>query len=129
MKGKEDDDFIDRLSCRYTMMLLLLFAVVSFYQFGGSLIIYWFTVHFTACWIKNTYYISYEDEIPGPEEQKHFVVLCQWISFIQLVQILILFVPDSRFLGFVLLFPIHKTRSTMQKTGVDADDIKPAPIS
>lgn len=99
MKGKKDDDFIDRLSCRYTMMLLLLFAaIVTFYQFGGSPIICWFPVHFTGshmkfgtsyCWIKNTYYLPYEHEIPAEEEQdkRQMVVYYQWIPFILLVQV------------------------------------------
>ena len=37
LKGKKDDDFVDRLNSRYTVIVILVFAaVVSFYQFGGS---------------------------------------------------------------------------------------------
>ena len=36
LKGKKDDDFVDRLNSRYTVIVLLVFAaIVTFYQFGG----------------------------------------------------------------------------------------------
>ena len=60
-----DDDFADRLSHRYTVVLLLIFCIlVGSSQFVGNPIQCWAPAHFSGsmtaytnniCWIANTY--------------------------------------------------------------------------
>lgn len=48
-KVKNDDDFIDRLSSRYTVVMLVVFAlVVTLQTYVGSAITCWAPVHFTG---------------------------------------------------------------------------------
>ncbi|ELT94614.1 hypothetical protein CAPTEDRAFT_19786 [Capitella teleta] len=122
LKGKKDDDFIDRLSSRYTVVLILVFsAIVTFYQFGGTLITCWCPVHFTDshikfttshCWVKNTYYLPYEDEIPREDEEgRQMIPYYQWIPFILLFQALFFYLPSLVW------------HSLNQKGGIDSDNI------
>ena len=80
-KNKKDDDFSDRLSSRYTVIVLIVFAiVVSAGMWVGDPIVCWVPMHFTGshtkytnsyCWVKNTYYLPYHEEIPKAHERRY----------------------------------------------------------
>ena len=70
LRFQNDDDFIDRLSRRYTTFFLVLFGlVVSTKQYVGEPMACWVPAHFTpaheeytnkVCWVSNTYYLPFE---------------------------------------------------------------------
>ena len=39
------------------------------------------------CWVKNTYYIPYEQAIPREEEARDYIHYYQWTAFILLIQV------------------------------------------
>ena len=98
-KSRNDDDFSDRLSYRYTSALLIVFAiVVSTKQYVGEPIQCWVPAHFTGnheeytnnyCWIRNTYYLPYEEYVPKESEdhKRAMIPYYQWIPMILLVQV------------------------------------------
>ena len=96
-KVKKDDDFSDRLSSRYTVIILIVFAiVVSMHQYVGDPIKCWTPVHFTGshvkytnsyCWVRNTYYLPFHEEIPKAHEERQIIPYYQWIPFIMLGQV------------------------------------------
>jgi len=57
----------------------------------------WAPVHFTGahtkfmtsyCWVKNTYYLPWDDQVPmGDTEKRQVVPYYQWIPFILLAQV------------------------------------------
>ena len=125
-KGKErqDDDFTDRLSNRYTVLVLVVFTVVvSMHQYIGKPITCWSPKHITRgqsryvnnyCWVRNTYYLPYEEEVPGALEDTHLkqtVTYYQWIPF--------------RLLGMAIFFylPTVVWNGLNEKSGVDVDNI------
>ncbi|ELU16110.1 hypothetical protein CAPTEDRAFT_148862 [Capitella teleta] len=122
-KTKRDDDFIDRLSHRYTCVILVAFAVVvSMTQFVGKPITCWAPKHFTGnhikytnsfCWIRNTYYLPWDEPIPRPhqEEERQYIIYYQWIPFILLIQAIFFYLPTVVWHGL------------NQKAGVDSDNI------
>jgi len=73
IRSANDDDFTDRLSSRYSVVILVLFAIlVSMNQYVRNPITCWAPVHFTGahtkfttnyCWIKNTYYLPWDSEV------------------------------------------------------------------
>jgi hypothetical protein len=90
-----DDDFADRLSHRYTVILLLIFCIlVGSSQFVGNPIQCWAPAHFSGsmtaytnniCWIANTYYVPLADDtkLPGPNEPREYRInYYQWVPFI-----------------------------------------------
>ncbi|KAK2143327.1 hypothetical protein LSH36_853g00037 [Paralvinella palmiformis] len=102
-KSRNDDDFSDRLSHRYSTAILVIFAiVVSTKQYVGEPINCWVPAHFTGnheeyannyCWIRNTYYLPYDEYIPKEGEDKHMIPYYQWIPMILLVQALLFYLP------------------------------------
>ncbi len=80
LTNKKDNDFADRLSSRYTVFILIVDAiVVSAGMWVGDPIICWVPMHFTGshtkyansyCWVKNTYYLPFYDEIPKAHETR-----------------------------------------------------------
>jgi len=104
-KLRNDDDFSDRLSYRYTTAIFVMFAiVVSTKQYVGEPISCWVPAHFTGnheeyannyCWIRNTYYLPYEEYIPkeNEPEKRSMVPYYQWIPIILLVQALLFYMP------------------------------------
>lgn len=102
-KSRNDDDFSDRLSHRYSTAIMVVFAiVVSTKQYVGDPINCWVPAHFTGnheeytnnyCWIRNTYYLPFEDYIPKEEEDRHMIPYYQWIPMILLVQALLFYLP------------------------------------
>jgi len=102
-KSRNDDDFSDRLSHRYSTAIMVIFAiVVSTKQYVGDPINCWVPAHFTGnheeyannyCWIRNTYYLPYDDYIPKEGEDKHMIPYYQWIPMILLIQALLFYLP------------------------------------
>jgi hypothetical protein len=104
-KIRNDDDFADRLSYRFTSVILIVFAiVVSTKQYVGEPIQCWVPAHFTGnheeytnnfCWIRNTYYLPYEDYVPKEHEseKRRMIPYYQWIPMILLVQALSFYLP------------------------------------
>lgn len=100
-----DDGFSDRLSHRYTTTILIVFAVaVSTKQYVGEPINCWAPVHFTDnhveytndfCWVRNTYYLPYEDEVPkeGEDWKRDTIVYYQWMPLILLAQAFLFYAP------------------------------------
>ena len=82
LKSARDNDFADRLSSRYTVFILVTFAIiVSFNMHVGSPIHCWTPAHFgkdtwikytnSFCWVKNTYYLPFHEEIPKAHEARY----------------------------------------------------------
>lgn len=104
-KIRNDDDFSDRLNYRYTAVILIVFAiVVSTKQYVGEPIQCWVPAHFTGnheeyannfCWIRNTYYLPYEDYVPKEHEheKRQMIPYYQWVPLILLVQALCFYLP------------------------------------
>lgn len=100
---KHDDDFVDRLNSRYTVLILIVFTVIISLGQLGKPITCWVPKHFTGahtkytnsyCWVKNTYYLPLEDEIPKAHEhdKRDMILYYQWIPFILLLQVRVLFI-------------------------------------
>ncbi len=122
INSRKDDDFVDRLSNKYTVLLLIVFtAVIGSNQYGGDSITCWSPQHFTSnhikymnaiCWVENTYYIPFEDRLPREgEDPGKMIPYYQWITFILLFQALLFFMPSLLWHSF------------NQKAGIDADNI------
>ena len=48
-RSKNDDDFLDRLSSRYSVVMILVFAtVITIGQYVGDIITCWVPFHFTG---------------------------------------------------------------------------------
>ncbi len=121
-QSKKDDDFVDRLSNKYTVLLLIVFTVViGSNQYVGDPISCWTPKHFTSnhvkytnalCWVKNTYYVPFEDHLPREgEDPGQMIPYYQWITFILLFQALLFYMPSALWHSF------------NQKGGIDADNI------
>ncbi|CAD5112293.1 DgyrCDS1522 [Dimorphilus gyrociliatus] len=121
---KADDDFADRLNSRYTVALIVAFAIVVSGQqyFIGKPLNCWEPKHFTGshvkymnsyCWVRNTYYLPFDEYIPRPDEVGPRKVLpyYQWIPFIMLGQAFFFFLPSFFWHGL------------NDRAGVDSDDI------
>ena len=103
--SRNDDDFVDRLSHRYTTAILVVAAlVVSTKQYVGDPINCWVPAHFTGnheeyansyCWVKNTYYLPFEEYIPHESEThlRYMIPYYQWIPIILLLSALVFYVP------------------------------------
>ena len=122
-KLRNDDDFVDRLHHRYTSLLLVVFAVmVTMQQHVGKPITCWAPKEFTGshtkytnsfCWVNNTYFLPFEDEIPKDHEPhlRKEIIYYQWVPLILLVQAVLFY------------FPCQLWRAFNSKAGIDADNI------
>ncbi|CAF3739677.1 unnamed protein product [Rotaria socialis] len=123
-----DDSFADRLSYKYTVLMLALFAIlVTSKQFGTKHIQCWVPAQFTKnyeeyvndiCWVSNTYYIPLEQKVPTLEHERRQNELryYQWIPFILILQ------------AFGFYFPHIVWRSLSRRSGIDVRDIVDAAI-
>ncbi len=94
---KNDDDSTDRLSSKTTVIMLIMFTIiVSVGIWVGDPIKCWTPKHFTGnhdkftnsyCWVKNTYYLPFDEDIPKPHEERRVIQYYQWIPFILLAQV------------------------------------------
>ncbi|CAF1639904.1 unnamed protein product [Rotaria magnacalcarata] len=106
--GRCDDDFTDRLSRLYSVLLFSIFVlIVSSVQFVGNPISCFTPASFTdahitytdfVCWISNTYFISMDKDIPevNNSEQRegtHIIRFYQYVPFILMLQTLGFFLP------------------------------------
>ena len=122
-KSRNDDDFSDRLNHRYTVALMVIFAVVvSTKQYVGDPINCWVPAHFSAnweeytnsyCWIKNTYHLPFEEHIPHAheDEKRDMIPYYQWVPIILLVQ------------GLLFYMPIMLWRTLNGRSGIDVNNI------
>ncbi|XP_013415360.1 innexin unc-9 [Lingula anatina] len=100
---RSDDDFYDRLSHRYTALIFMVFAVLlSTKQYVGDAIVCWVPGHFSGsytkyadnyCWIKNTYYMPFQERIPDPDLPRAHINYYQWVTIVLLLQSLLFYVP------------------------------------
>ncbi|CAF1001131.1 unnamed protein product [Adineta steineri] len=121
--SRSDDSTGDRLSYRYTCAILIAFTlIVSNREFNKKRIQCWVPAFFTGnyedytnnvCWVRNTYYLDDNKEIPESTETRHETSIryYQWIPFILLFQALFFFSP------YVLW------RVLCQRSGIDIRDI------
>ena len=103
LNQRNDDDFVSRLSCVYSTALCVLFAIiVSSKQYVGEPITCWVPAHFsgphesytnTYCWIRNTYYHSFEENLPRADEEHQMIPYYQWMPMILLIQALLFYLP------------------------------------
>jgi len=124
-KFNTDDDYVDRLSRLYTVMVVVMFAVlVTTKQFVGSPINCWCPAQFTdshvdyanaLCWVSNTYYLPMDRAIPGDE-----YALGRKICYYQWVPMLLLFQ------GILSFMPCQLWRFLSQRSGVNLGSIMDA---
>ncbi|CAG2186617.1 inx [Mytilus edulis] len=106
LRGKPNDDWIDRMSHVYTAVILIIFTVaVSSGQFFKDPIQCWHPAEFKSsmesytsynCWVKNTYYIPMYDEIP-PDitiRQDAEITYYQWVPLILLLMAMLFKLPN-----------------------------------
>ena len=103
-KAKNDDDFTDRVSSRYTVAIIITFAVlVGLSQIVGGAIFCWAPVHFTGshkkytnsyCWVRNTYYLPWDQRIPPEGADRDYITYYQWVPLILLVQAALFYFPS-----------------------------------
>jgi len=99
-----DDDFVDRMSRRYSSSIFLLFAlVVTTKQYVGDPIYCWCPAHFTdshkqytnmVCWTSSTYYSPLDEPLPGNHVPKAYISYYQWVPIILLAEALICYIPS-----------------------------------
>ncbi len=117
--SRADDDFIDRMNHSYTVIVLVVFAIiVSTKQYVGDPIQCWVPAHFTSnyedyankiCWVANTYYNPFDKKVPGPDDEgepKKYIVYYQWVPLILLTQALCFYLPYT-------IWTLLNTRSGM----------------
>lgn len=103
-KSRHDDDATDRLSSHYTVAVFIAFTItVSARVAFTNVITCWSDKHFTGahvkyanafCWVKNTYYLPFEDDIPAEGEPRDHIPYYQWVPFILVVQALGFYAPS-----------------------------------
>lgn len=105
VKVRNDDDFVDRLSRRYTTFFLVLFAIlVSTKQYVGEPINCWVPAQFTEnheeyankiCWVSNTYFLPFTKKVPITDEPKESkkIGYYQWVPMILMGQSIMFFLP------------------------------------
>ncbi len=124
----KDEDWSDRLSNRYSTILLVAFAITVVLRLNIGAPITCFTPqHMTDnqdkyannyCWVTNTYYlpINVSVEIPKEEEPKKHLPYYQWVPFILLFQAVMFYAPSVLWNGL------------NQQAGIDADSILHASV-
>ncbi len=102
-KLRADDDFVDRLNRQYTPTMMALFTIlVSVKQYVGDPINCWCPAQFTqshheytntVCWVSDTYYVPFENNMPLAGEPRQMISYYQWVPIILLCQACLFFVP------------------------------------
>ncbi|XP_050418388.1 innexin unc-9 isoform X2 [Patella vulgata] len=105
VKVRNDDDLVDRLNHLYTTGILIIFTVVvSARQYVGDPIRCWCPAQFTGahvdytnniCWISNTYYIQFQNQIPVEHSfrKERELTYYQWVPVVLLIQALMFYLP------------------------------------
>ena len=101
--GRSDGDFVDRLNHTYTVVVLIVFAViVSTKQYVGDPIQCWTPAYFSTsyidyankvCWVSNTYYNPFDQDVPDDTTLKQHIVYYQWVPMILLLQAFFFYLP------------------------------------
>ncbi|XP_013382698.1 innexin unc-9-like [Lingula anatina] len=100
---RADEDFYNRLSHRWTVLILVVFSLfVNMKQYAGSPIICWVPDKFTSAWKKYTnqmcfiepmYFIPFQERIPDPELPTPHFTYYIWIPLVLLVQAAMFYAP------------------------------------
>ncbi|CAF0970141.1 unnamed protein product, partial [Didymodactylos carnosus] len=117
-----DDSFADRLSYKYTVLMLVVFAIiVTNKQFGTKHIQCWVPAQFTKnyedyvndiCWVSNTYYIPLDEKVPKIDSvRRQNELVCTFL------------------IPFCFYFPHLVWRSLSRRSGIDVRDIIDAAIN
>ncbi|CAF0803749.1 unnamed protein product [Adineta ricciae] len=100
--GVKNDDFYDRLSRKYSIILLgVSFLIISSSQFIGSPINCYtqnMASHVTyinwVCWISSSYYLPFDKPLPNRfEKTPEKIPYYQWVPFILLCMMFLFYVP------------------------------------
>ena len=122
-KTRNDDDISDRILYRYTVNIMILLAIiVSTKQYVGEPIQCWVPAEFTGsheeytnnfCWIRNTYYLAYDKNIPKEHEpeKRHVIPYYQWMPIFLSLQ------------AFFYYLPTLLWRATNNRSGVNVHTI------
>ena len=104
LQHRYDDDYVDRLSKRYTVSVLLFFTlIVTTTQYVGSPIRCWCPAQFTdshklyantICWVDNTYYVPFEKQIPLVGQPRQMISYYQWVPIILMGQAVLCYLPS-----------------------------------
>lgn len=106
LTGSKNDDWIDRMNHVYTVVVLILFAVVvSTSQFVGNPIHCWHPAEFKGwyekyaeyyCWISNTYFVSFSETLPVDigERKEREITYYQWVPLILAFQAFLFKFPN-----------------------------------
>ncbi|UJR25294.1 hypothetical protein I4U23_006646 [Adineta vaga] len=111
MSGKRNDDSMsDRLNYRYTVAILVIFAIINMNRLYTDQIKCWvsdlisvpafFTPNYdeyvrSVCFVQNTYYIKHVDKIPKSSNIKRQseILYYQWIPFLLLMKAFLFYIP------------------------------------
>ncbi|CAF1343916.1 unnamed protein product [Didymodactylos carnosus] len=105
MSGKRNDDGLaDRLNYRYTVGILVVFAIINMNRMYVDQIKCWVPAYFTpnyeeyvrsVCFVQNTYYIKPTEKVPKSLEVKrqNEILYYQWIPFLLLVKAFLFYLP------------------------------------
>lgn len=112
MSGKRNDDSMsDRLNYRYTVAILVIFAIINMNRLYTDQIKCWVPAFFTpnydeyvrsVCFVQNTYYVNHTNKIPKyANAKKHSEILYyQWIPFLLLLKAFLFYVPRMSWNAF-----------------------------
>ncbi|CAF0925016.1 unnamed protein product [Adineta steineri] len=105
MTGKRNDDVIaDRLNYRYSVAILVGFAILNMNRLYTDQIKCWVPAFFTpnydeyvrsVCFVQNTYYVHHTEKTPRSYDIKkqNELLYYQWIPFVLLVKAFIFYIP------------------------------------
>ena len=116
------DDWYDKMSSRYTVIILIFFTSLVFYfSYIKNPVTCWAPKHFTyshtkytnsLCWVNNTYYIPLEGtKLPSEDASKHFIFYYPYVPFILLTQ------------AVMFCLPYYVWHGLNQQGGIDVDSI------
>ncbi|CAF0757985.1 unnamed protein product [Adineta steineri] len=105
MSGKRNDDSMsDRLNYRYTVAILVIFAIINMNRLYTDQIKCWVPAFFTpnydeyvrsVCFVQNTYYVKHLDKVPKTYKRKKEseILYYQWIPFLLLIKAFLFYIP------------------------------------
>ncbi|XP_067940714.1 innexin unc-7-like [Watersipora subatra] len=106
LASNRDDDMYDRLSNRWSVGLIIAFALLisSSSYIGDPIDCYepqefednWIEYMDNICWIANTYYVPWNESIPNPDQPyKQELQYYQWVPIILTIQAALFLVPAA----------------------------------
>ncbi|XP_023933040.1 innexin unc-9-like [Lingula anatina] len=125
-KNRRAYDSYDRVNHRYTAMILMLSAalVLIVTYIVSDPVSCWVPATFTHehavyanryCWVKNTYFLPFEERIPSAELPRAHIGYYQWVPHILLFQAVLFCIPGYlwRFLSKTTGIDIHMIAQTL----------------